>query len=290
MLRYTAFIGYGIVGKSCHKAFEHNTEAIVIDPKYTTISIADISGIECDLAFISVPAPTLDDDSVDASIIYDIFRQLEEINYPGLVVLKSTLPPDIVHDLYLKYGSEPALNKVGTLRYIYSPEFVREDSWEYDAVNCQFMILAGNFEDCDMLKTLYKRHSSIPSYCNFKVVDYKTAALAKYSINAFLATKVIFMNQIYQLYADLHESEIPLLNDSWDEFISLLSADSRIGHSHMKVPGTDKQFGYGGSCLPKDVRAFVGFDKNNRLSVIREVAEANTAIRLTGNINSGKIE
>lgn len=290
MLKYTAFVGYGIVGRSCHKAFEHNTEAVIIDPEYSDLTIADIPNSGCDLAFVSVPAPTLDDGSVDASVIYSIFQQFEDIGYKGLVVLKSTLPPAIVHDLYVKYGIEPALNKVGSLRYIYSPEFVREQSWEYDAVNSQFIILAGNFEDCEQLKTLYKRHSSIPSYCSFKMTDYKTASLVKYSINSYLATKVTFMNQLYQLYADIHGSELPILQDSWDEFISLMSADTRVGHSHMQVPGPDKQFGYSGSCLPKDVRAFVGFDTNNRLSIVREVSEANTAIRLTGHGNLSKIE
>jgi len=75
MLKYTAFVGYGIVGKSCHKAFEHNTEAIIIDPEYSELTIANIPDFDCDLAFVSVPAPTLDDESVDASIIYSIFQQ-----------------------------------------------------------------------------------------------------------------------------------------------------------------------------------------------------------------------
>lgn len=290
MLRYTAFVGYGTVGKSCHKAFEHNTEAIIIDPKYSDIKIADLADVECNLVFISVPAPTLNDNSIDSSIIYSIFQQLADIQYSGLVVLKSTLPPAIVHDLYVKFGRDPHMNKEGPLRYVYSPEFIREESWEYDATNSQFIILAGNFDDCDELRTLYKRHSGIPPYCSFKVVDYRTAALAKYSINAFLATKVTFMNQIYQLYADIHDLEIPLMKESWDEFVSLMSSDLRIGSSHMQVPGPDKQFGYGGRCLPKDVRAFIGFDKNHRLSVIREVSEVNTAIRLTGNNIARKIK
>lgn len=290
MLRYTAFIGYGIVGKSCHKAFEHNTEAIIIDPKYTNTVISDIKDIECDLAFVSVPAPTLDDDSVDASAIYDIFQQFADINYAGIVVLKSTLPPAIVYDLYMKYGRGHRMKKEGPLRYIYSPEFIREATWEQDATNLKFMILAGNYDDCDELRILYKRHSCIPSYCSFKIVGYEVAALAKYSINAYLATKVTFMNQIYQLYVDMNGLKMPLLKEEWDEFISLMSADIRIGSSHMQIPGPDGQYGYGGSCLPKDVRAFVGFDKNHRLSVLREVSEANTAIRLTGSIKSDNID
>jgi UDPglucose 6-dehydrogenase len=63
----------------------------------------------------------------------------------------------------------------------------------------------------------------------------------------------------------------------------------RIGHSHLQVPGSDGKFGYGGTCFPKDVKAFIGYDKNNRLSILKEVEEANTILRLTGDMNSGKI-
>jgi UDPglucose 6-dehydrogenase len=280
MLRYTAFIGYGIVGKSCHKAFEHNTEPIIIDPKYSNMTIADLPEYECKLTFVAVNAPTLDDGSVDASDIYTIFEQLAAIRYDGLVVLKSTLPPDIVHDLYMQYGSEPALNKVGTLRYIYSPEFIREASWEKDATNQQFMIVAGNLEDFDALKELYKFHSCIPTYCRFFHADYREAALAKYTINSMLAMKVAFANQVYKLYSDMY-GRAPHQAD-WSGFTDMISADTRIGNSHLQVPGLDGQFGYGGSCFPKDVRAFIGYDKNNRLTILREVEEANTLMRLTG--------
>lgn len=288
MLRYTAFIGYGIVGKACHKAFEHNTEAIIIDPKYSDITIADLANVECKLTFISIPAPTLDDNSVDARVIYDIFEQLAGIKYTGLVVLKSTLPPHIVEDLYNVYGSDSTMDKNGPLRYIYSPEFIREGHWEEDAIDVKFVILAGSFIDCTDLKELYKRHSAIPQYCRFHITDYKEAALVKYSINSFLAMKVTFVNQIYQLYGDTYGS-VPSA-DCWKEFTGMLSSDSRFGYSHLDVPGPDGEFGYGGSCLPKDVRAFIGYDKHNRLSILREVSEANTAIRLTGKNKSSNIE
>lgn len=282
MLKYIAFIGYGIVGKACHKAFEHNTEAIIIDPRYSETTIDDLSKIDCKLTFVSIFAPTLDDGSVDVSVIYNIFQQLVEIKYAGLVVLKSTLPPAIVQDLYVNFGSEPALGKTGPLRFIYSPEFLRESTLERDAVTPSFMIMAGNFSDCQELKTLYKNHSCIPAYCRFFELDYREASLAKYTINSFLATKVAFMNQIYKLYADTYEGNISS-QETWKIFTDVISADNRIGNSHMQVPGPDGQYGYGGSCFPKDVKAFIGFDKNNRLSILREVDESNTFIRLTGN-------
>ena len=282
MLKYTAFIGYGFVGKACHKAFEHNTEAIIIDPKYSKTTIADLSKYDCKLVFVSIFAPTLDDRSVDASVIYSIFQQLADIKYSGLVVLKSTLPPDIVDDLYFKYGSEPALNKVGSLHYIYSPEFIKEETWEQDAIDPKFIIIAGNYKDCEELKTLYKHHSCIPAYCRFFHVDYREASLAKYTINCFLATKVAFMNQIYKLYLDAYGTGKVINPEIWKEFTDVIAADMRVGQSHLQVPGQDGQFGYGGTCFPKDVKAFIGYDKNNRLTILREVEQANTIIRLTG--------
>jgi UDPglucose 6-dehydrogenase len=285
MLKTTAFIGYGFVGKACHKAFEHNTEPIIIDPKYSETTIADLPNFDCKLTFVSILAPTLDDGSVDASVIYDIFQQLADIKYAGLVVLKSTLPPDIVDDLYVKFGSDSVVKKEGPLRYIYSPEFIREATWEKDAIDPKFIILAGNFHDCEELKDLYKKHSGIPTYCRFHIVDYKEASLAKYAINSFLATKVAFMNQIYQLHVDMYGMKQQIHQETWKEFTDILSSDMRIGQSHLLVPGPDGQFGYGGTCFPKDVKAFIGYDKNNRLSILREVEEANTIIRLTGDGN-----
>jgi len=196
------------------------------------------------------------------------------------------LPPNIVHDLFVKFGCDPLLNKVGPLRYVYSPEFLREATWELDAVNMNFMILAGNYQDCKELEKIYVYHSSIPPYCKFHYADYREASLAKYAINTFLATKVSFMNQIYQLYVDTYELDHPPLPETWKFFTNILSDDKRFGGSHMQVPGPDGNYGYGGSCFPKDVKALIGFDKHERLSILREVELANTKIRLQGFVDS----
>lgn len=98
--------------------------------------------------------------------------------------------------------------------------------------------------------------------------------------------KMAFMNQIYQLHTDMSDLKQPPHPETWKAFTDILSADTRIGTSHMQVPGRDGQFGYGGSCLPKDVKAFINYDKNNRLTILQEVEEANTMIRLTGGINT----
>jgi UDPglucose 6-dehydrogenase len=146
--------------------------------------------------------------------------------------------------------------------------------------------MAGEYSDCCKLEELYRNHSHITKHCTYRITDYKTASLIKYSINAYLATKVVFMNQMYQLYHDVHGSAPDTMHSSgWHKFSDILSADVRIGNSHLNVPGPDKNYGYGGSCFPKDVKALIGFDQNKRLSVIREAEEANTKIRLIGKKN-----
>jgi UDPglucose 6-dehydrogenase len=283
MLESIAFIGYGFVGKACHKAFEHNTTAIIIDPAYSHTTIADLVNLKPPLVFISINAPTLDDRSVDASVIYSIFQQLIDIDYAGLVVLKSTLPPAIVHDLYIKFGRDRALQKVGPLRYIYSPEFIREAYWEQDAVDPSMIIIAGDYHDCKELEVIYKRHSHV-KHARFVNTDYREAALAKYAINAYLASKVVFMNQIYELYLDVYVTD-NVHPQTWDDFVEILTTEPRFGISHTQVPGPDGKFGYGGTCFPKDIKAMIGFDKKERLSVLRETEIANTKIRLTGKPN-----
>jgi nucleotide sugar dehydrogenase len=278
MLGNVGFIGYGVVGKACHHAFRHNIVPIVIDPKYSKVTIQDLKDSNAKLTFVSVNAPTRDDRTVDASAIYDVFQQLADIKYTGLVVLKSTLPPDIVDDLCKKYFIDSTNSELGLLRYIYSPEFVREGHWEDDAVAPQQIIMAGNYQDCKELEVYYRNHSHV-RLPRFQYCSYKEASFVKYAINSYLAMKVTFLNQMYQLMVDADGLIQP---ESWRAFTDMLTADLRIGSTHLDVPGPDGMFGYGGSCLPKDVKAIIGYDKNQRLSVLREVELANTKNRLTG--------
>ena len=279
ILKSAAFIGYGFVGKSCHKVFEKKLASIIIDPLYSRNSIKTINEYNPAIVFVSINAPTMQDGTVDASVIYTIFDELMSIRYNGIVVLKSTLPPAIVYDLYVKYGqySGPLGH---ALRYVYSPEFIRQDHWEHDAVHQPFIILAGSSRDCAVVEQIYQVYSEVDPDVQYHRMDYKTAALAKYAMNSFLATKVIFMNQLSNLCKDIHYDDHSY-DASWDSLTTVMSSDARIGSSHMGVPGPTGEFGYGGACFPKDVTAMIAFDKNNRLSLINEAASANAKIRST---------
>jgi UDPglucose 6-dehydrogenase len=272
LLKVIAYIGYGFVGHACHKAFEHNCAAIIIDPDKSNSTYEDIWVKQPPLTFVCVPAPTRDDGSVDASRIYAIFDELSGIKYKGIVVVKSTIPPLIAQDLHDKYPK---------IEYVYSPEFLREAHWEEDALKPKMIILAGKLENYRKVSDFYKKHSGVWDDVEYHYLDYKTAALIKYTLNSYLAMKVIFMNQLRQVY--LEQLDDNLADIKWIEFVSVLASDSRFGDSHNQVPGPDGQYGYGGSCFPKDVKAMLGFDKNEHLTVLKEASIINTKLRLAHN-------
>ena len=77
--------------------------------------------------------------------------------------------------------------------------------------------------------------------------------MVKYVTNAFLATKVSFANEIHQICEGL--------DIDYDKVIEYATLDKRLGKSHWQVPGPDGDFGYGGHCLPKDVKALIPFSR-----------------------------
>ena len=88
--------------------------------------------------------------------------------------------------------------------------------------------------------------------------------MIKYMNNCFFATKVSFMNEMYQIAEKI--------DANWDEAVSGFVSDGRIGHTHLGVPGHDGKFGFGGSCFPKDVQAMINFGET--IGVDMEVLSA----------------
>ena len=94
--------------------------------------------------------------------------------------------------------------------------------------------------------------------------DYQTAELIKYMNNTFLATKLSFMNEMF-LVANK-------VGANWEKAVEGFVLDNRVGLSHVNVPGHDGKFGFGGSCFPKDIQAFIEF--SNKLDVDLKVVKA----------------
>lgn len=255
-------IGYGFVGKAMSDGFSKNTKNFHVDPKLGT-KISDLKKFDPDVIFICVPTPMGADGTQDDSILLNVCVEISEIMPDKPLVIKSTVVPSSL-------DKAKALNK----NLIYNPEFLREKFASHDFINASMIILGGEREVCKKVETMYKNHS-ICTTRNFIYTDINAASLIKYFINSFLALKVIYFNQLNEVFKNTNTDE------SWGNLISIISQDARLGTTHMNVPGHDGRKGYGGACFPKDTTAFLKYSSEIGvdISILKEGVLANNKIR-----------
>tara|TARA_B110000503_G_scaffold29720_1_gene47856 strand:+ start:6153 stop:6941 length:789 start_codon:yes stop_codon:yes gene_type:complete len=257
-------IGKGFVGSAVSNGFNVNVEQFVVDPTHSDNSIEGLVEFDPVISFVCVPTPVSEDGSCDVSIARSVLQELNELQYKGVVVIKSTIIPDYLHEF----------KKAFELKIVYNPEFLTEANANQDFINPKMQVLGGKWKDCEVVEKAYLRHSKVKVVPTFKT-DLTTASLLKYTINSYLATKVMFMNDIY----NLHQAGSSTV--SWDQFTDMLTRDPRVGDSHMQVPGPDGEMGFGGHCFPKDTEAMLKYanDKNIKLSILKKAVETNKKIR-----------
>jgi len=230
-------IGYGFVGAAIARA-HHKDELIIKDPKLE--SSADYSDfINCDAIYICVPSPSTSDGHCDTSILEQTVKELlfVLINDFIPVICKTTAPPSVYEQLQKQYPN-----------IVHCPEFLTAANSVRDYLNSNYFVLGGDTEWCIKVREIIRLSISLVDN-KFLITDIKTAALYKYMMNCYLATKVTFMNDFKNL-ADAEGVE-------WNSLKSLTVFDNRIGNTHMEVPGPDGQYGWGGACFPKDVAAII---------------------------------
>ena len=235
-------VGCGFVGNAVAESYGFNSlgstsvEVKVYDPDHSK-SVSQLSELyACDAIFVCVPTPSSPSDgSCDVSILYTTLSTLLD-DYDGIIVAKSTAPPSFYDDFK---------NSIA-----YVPEFLTQDNAISDYQNATRHIIGAPCEETfsnivDLIQ-LSCCSSANPSYVHCSVVE---ASLFKYTANCMLATKVALLNEIFDYSSSL--------GCSWDVLSSLIASDSRLGHTHTKVPGPDGQRGFGGACFPKDMLALL---------------------------------
>jgi len=255
-------IGYGFVGKALCNALADNVKVQKIDPLLNT-STDDIKEFSPNIIFISVPTPMNNDGTQMISILNDVIRDISTLEFSPLVVIKSTVLPNHLTDI----------EKSG-LEFVYNPEFLREKHANEDFINSELILFGGEKKLTDRLAEFYKNYTNCVNK-TYQQTDLVSASLIKYSINSFLSNKVIFFNELYNVFEESGSK------DSWDNILRIISFDKRIGASHMQVPGHDGKFGFGGPCLPKDCRALFTYSKdiNKPMKLLKQVIEINSNIR-----------
>jgi UDPglucose 6-dehydrogenase len=247
-------IGNGFVGSAVSNAFEN---VIVSDPAYNDVTIQNILEKAPRAIFVCVPTPQSMSGRVDGSIVQNILSQIPE---GVLTIVKSTITPVNL--------------PIGKKGLVLNPEFLTQANAKEEFLNPQFHLFGGNYDDTILAEQIYKRTDCKVRDCPVVHTDIITASFVKYTINSFLATKVIFMNEIKSLYTSAGGS-------NWDVLSSILKKDVRIGESHMMVPGPDGMLGFGGACFPKDTSAFIKFaiDNGMPLNVLESAVLKNNLIR-----------
>ena len=244
-------VGNGFVGSSVAFGFspQCGCDGAVVkihdkDESKSLHSLEDVVNTS-DYIFLSVPTPSNRDGSISLDIIDKVFEDIDNAldykkdNQP-VILLRSTVTPGTTKKIQQKYP------KMGI---VFNPEFLTERSAKFDFINQSRFIVGGNWGDAQRVKNLYQWRfgESIPVI----TTNYETAELIKYMNNCFFATKVSFLNEMYQIAEKC--------GANWEEAVEGFVRDGRVGHSHMNVPGPDGKFGFGGSCFPKDIQAMINF-------------------------------
>lgn len=257
-------IGYGIVGKAAGEGFATKKSNQVYwysrqKGPWTPEEVVEKS----EFLFICVPTPMFSNGSgIDLSIINDVVKFVAPKikGTKKILTIKSTVVPGTTKGLAKKY---PRVN------FAMNPEFLTEknapkDFLKPDRTVIGAMTPAIGKRLAKLYQDLYGKKTKI------FVTDTETAEMVKYMCNTYLATKVIFANEMYDFAQKM--------KINYDKVLEMVAADLRISDSHLHVT---KDRGFGGKCFPKDTVAFLGLSRKLKvdLSVIKTVWAKNLKIR-----------
>lgn len=243
-------VGHGFVGSALAEGMKTTHPVHVFDnakPEVSTVENLEELVENSEIIFVCVPTPMFEDGMCDISIVEDVVRNINlicmDLETPPIVVIKSTIPPGTVDYLSSAYEN---------ITIIFNPEFLKEASPFEDFVNQDRIILGGDLEAMSIVGRQYRiRFPNVPVVG----MEARAAEMVKYVINCYLATKVSFFNEVFQI--------CDKLDVSYDGVVSAAKLDKRLGDSHMQVPGPmpdpdgNLKPGFSGSCFVKDINAFM---------------------------------
>lgn len=207
-------------------------------------ALKDFSGV----FFVCLPTPMFEDGEADLSIVENTLKELSEVKGERIAVIKSTVPPGSVEKWNKKFAHTG-------LRVVFNPEFLTEANALEDMRNQNRIILGGPRPHINKVKLIFQ--TAFPKVPLIKTSS-TTAEMVKYVTNCFLAAKVSFANEMFQVCEALDKSGLDI---DYDKVVEYARFDERLGHSHWAVPGPvpthDGRYvkGFGGHCFPKDLNA-----------------------------------
>jgi len=221
---------------------------------------------EADVILICVGTPSQNDGTVNLdytiNTTIDIANYLSNTNRKITIAYRSTIPPGTVEDNMRPIFNEHLKNFTGTVTFAFYPEFLREGSAVNDFMKAPRIVIGTLDNDISDLHKLLSYNAEIPII----VTDTYTAEFVKYVDNCFHAMKIVFVNEAYSI-GSAFGIDVAKANE-----IFLLDRHLNISPRYLR-PGMP----FGGSCLPKDLRAMQHFSRklNVQAPMLNSLLESN---------------
>ena len=217
------------------------------------------------IIFIAVGTPEHEDGSADLQYVLAVAKQIAHaMNGFKIIVNKSTVPVGTAEKVKEVLNNEGAHN----FEVVSNPEFLKEGAAIEDFMRPERVVIGCESNKVrEIMRDLYSDFMKRKNRITF--MDNRSAELSKYACNAFLATKISFVNEI----ANLCEK----LNTNYAHIREVMGSDSRIGNQFLYAG-----VGYGGSCFPKDVRALLktSVENDHPLQILDIVDKINDSQKL----------
>ena len=234
-------IGNGFVGNSIAFGFSptHDIKIHDKDPKRNMNTLEEV--LECDYVFVAVPTPMNEDGSISLNVVEKALQEISDNNKnrKNIIILKSTMVPGTTNNFAKQF---PKLN------IVFNPEFLTERTAKLDFLTQARIVLGGPKRLTKRVAKLFEQRFM---HCYIIETNAITAEMIKYMTNVFFASKVSIMNEMKMM--------CDAIGANWKQALKGFAADQRIGDSHLNVPGPDGRNGFGGSCFPKDINAFMSY-------------------------------
>lgn len=240
---------------------EHNMQAGRL--RFTTSNAE--AAVHGDVIFLAVGTPTGPDGAADLTYLYQAAAEIgRHLTRPAIVVDKSTVPVGTAERLARVFAEQTKV----PVTVVSNPEFLKEGAAVDDFMHPDRVIIGTDDPHArDVLHRLYQPFCRTNDRIFF--MDARSAELTKYACNAYLATRISFMNDMANL-ADSLGADIELVRRG-------MGSDPRIGPKFL-FPGV----GYGGSCFPKDTRALLttAREYGHTLEIVASAERINEAQKL----------
>ena len=235
--------GYGFVGKAHYEVLKFKHDVVINDPALGYTNSYD----DVDAVIICVSTPARDNGSCEMTNVYEVIEAAPDVP----ILIKSTISVE---------GWQMLVDAFPNRMLNFSPEFLRAATAVDDLKNMKLMLIGGT--SCTFWSDVFN--------VSIEIAEPEELILAKYARNSFLALKVAFFNQMYDL--------CDALDVEYSAVAHYTTMDPRIGDSHSFIT---EERGFGGHCFPKDTAALIhtASRENVDLSILNEASIYNAKIR-----------